>query len=668
MTPPRSSDVSQKTFRTAMGGFNRSEVSAYLESVAADIAALTDERDRLATRLAQMGEQEFDFDALSHEIGQILTAAKDAADGLRNRAEEEVSRWRSEAQTETSEQRTQAALDSEAMRADAWSVGTQLLAQAEALAESLTVEARTHKTEVLAETEREALALTGQSERDAHRLQASARREADEMLRLAKMESERLLVEARAEHEHILESANAAAEAAQERARALEVRRNEMLTELESVRATVAKVESDLEEKRLSLEAAAPDPEPEPESEPEEVSGVKIVPAKPEIEQTWSDSVVKLIPAAKPELATDEVDADAIADEVRRMKTATDAADEAKAAAMDLAFKATQEEEARVAVERAEEEHRTDAETMSDSADEPSDEEIVADEVTELDPGQADDREEVVAPSASAPPSDEGLDGLFASLRTDESSVLVASEAAQLSAEVASNVGADSLSEIDRVSVPVRLDIDPYELADHLLLPITNRILRSVKRQLTDAQNIALEGIRVDESDWEPGTGDLANDLHGDFVILAQESFAAGYSATETMTNKTLGRAKPEDGDIIDHSDAFASGLSDALSEAFLPSETVRANSSATSRVFRVWRTDEAERRVRHRARDAYHRGISRALAVAGIDSMFISVGGRGCSDCRAAAERGSEPTGGDFDGTMPPLHDGCGCTVVPGS
>lgn len=649
-----------------MGGFNRSEVNAYLESLASDLAALRDERDRLATRLAQTGEQDFDFDALSHEIGQILTAAKDAADGLRSRAEEDVSRWRNEAQAEVSQQRTQAALDAEAMRADAWSVGTQLLTQAQLLAEALEQEARDYKAEILAETEREALALTGQSERDAHRLQASARRESEEMLRLAKMESERLQVEARAEHELILESANASAEAAQERARALEVRRNEMLTELESVRATVAKVESDLEEKRVSLEAAAPEPEPEPESE--ELSGVRIVPAEPEVEQAWPDSAVKLIPAQKPELTTDGVDADAIVDEVRRMKTATEAAHQAKAVAKDLAVQATQEEEARVAVDRADDERRIDEDATSDEADEPSDDVIEADEADNLESEQilAPEQEQVVASAADAAPTDEALDGLFASLRTGESPVVAATNLDTPRTDAASDV--DVLSDAERVSVPVRLDIDPFELADHLLLPITNRILRSVKRQLTEAQNIALEGIRVDESDWEPGTGDLAADLHGDFVILAQESFAAGYSATETMTGKSLGRAKPESGDIIDHSQPFASGLADALSEAFHPSEEVRALSSAASRVFRVWRTDEAERQIRHHARDAYHRGISRALKTAGIESMFIRAGGRGCSDCRTAVERGSESTGGDFAGVMPPLHDGCSCTVVPGS
>ena len=220
----------------------------------------------------------------------------------------------------------------------------------------------------------------------------------------------------------------------------------------------------------------------------------------------------------------------------------------------------------------------------------------------------------------------------------------------------------------DRVSVPVRLDVDAQELIDHLLLPVTNRILRSVKRQLTDAQNLALEGIRVAEGSWEPAAGDLASKVHGDFVILSQESFAAGYSAAETMSGQGLGRAKPASGDIIDHSQAFTDDLVAALASTLDKAGDQRDISSAASRVFRVWRTDEAERRIRQHARDAYHRGVSRGLATAGLSTMFLSVSGRGCPECRAVEERGGVAAGSDFDGDMPPFHDGCSCTVVPGS
>ena len=702
MTSPCPADISQKNFRSAMGGFNRVEVTNYLDMLSAEISRLAEERDSLASRLAQVGGQETDFDAFSHEIGQILNAAKKAADSLRSRTEEEIARWRSEAASEVAQQRTQAALDSQAMRTDAWTVSTQMLTQAQELETALVSDAEAEKTEIVAEAERAAMAVTGQSERDAHRLQVSARREVEEQLRLAKMESERFLVEARAEQEQILEEANAAAEAAQERARALEVRRNEMLTELESVRATVAKVESDLEQKRVSLEADTPEPEPDfsdvssvkvipakpdpdqiwssdvvkttsavkpelntdeidtPEPEPDfsDVSSVKVIPAKPDPDQIWSSDVVKTTSAVKPELNTDEIDAQEIADEILRMKTATAVAEEAKVVSQDAAVRTDQEQESEDAVQRVSKQRASDTAAV-DAPDV-----IASTKSAEIDERPPEASDEPAVADATGPPAlvEDALDGLFASLRNGETLI---QEVSAVEEEVLEIIPAPKT---DRVTVPVRPDVDVFELADQLLLPISNRILRSVKRQLTEAQNIALEGIRVDEESWELGTGELATDLHGDFMILAQESFEAGYSATEAMTGLNLGQAKPEAGDIIDHSAAFAEGLAETLEAACHPSEGPWETASAASRIFRAWRTDEAERRVRHHARDAYHRGISKALRAAGIESMFVSVGGRKCADCRTVSESGPHATGGDFNGAMPPLHDGCACTVIPGS
>jgi hypothetical protein len=419
------------------------------------------------------------------------------------------------------------------------------------------------------------------------------------------------------------------------------------------VRATVAKVESDLEQRRVSLEAATPEPQPNFA----DVSSVKVIPAEPDPDRTWSSDVVKVIPAVKPELNADEIDAQEIADEIRRMKTATVAAEEAKIVAQDAAVRTDQEQESEDAVQRVSKQRASDTAAV-DAPDA-----IASTKSAEIDERPPQVFDELAVTDATGPPAlvEDALDGLFASLRTGETLIQEVSTAEE---EVLEIIPAP---ETDRVSVPVRPDVDVFELADQLLLPITNRILRSVKRQLTEAQNIALEGIRVDEESWELGTGELAAGLYGDFVILAQESFGAGYSATEAMTGLNLGQAKPEAGDVIDHSAAFAERLAETLEAACHPSEGSWEMASAASRVFRVWRTDEAERRVRHHARDAYHRGISKALRVAGIESMLVGVGGRKCADCRIVSESGPHATGGDFNGAMPPLHDGCACTVIPG-
>ena len=81
-----------------------------------------------------------------------------------------------------------------------------------------------------------------------------------------------------------------------------------------------------------------------------------------------------------------------------------------------------------------------------------------------------------------------------------------------------------------------------------------------------------------------------------------------------------------------------------------------REISASVSRVFRGWRTDEAERRVADLASSAYHDGL-RATVAGSQHSLAWVVGGRGCARCREIAEQS--------EGAAPPLHPGCACTLV---
>jgi hypothetical protein len=80
---------------------------------------------------------------------------------------------------------------------------------------------------------------------------------------------------------------------------------------------------------------------------------------------------------------------------------------------------------------------------------------------------------------------------------------------------------------------------------------------------------------------------------------------------------------------------------------------------TVVSRLFRAWRTDEAERRVRAMALSAFHNGLAVTLAQAERPVTLV-VAGKGCATCRAAAE---EELGIDH---LPPFHGGCECTVAP--
>lgn len=556
----------ERPFKIGFRGYEQAEVDRHLAELEAALQRTREERDRLASRLEQLGEKKHDFDALGFEVSQILNAAQEAAENLRKRATDEVALWRAEAKAEVDYARRSAAEDSEALRGDAWTASSQLIAGAQATAE-----------QILKEAEREALAMTGQAERDAHRMTSNARREADEQVRLAKVEAERILVEARAERDEIVEAAQKSADQAQERARALEVRRNDLLAELESVRATVARLESDLEEKRQALSAVprvvetVEEPEAQPEAEESEqpkAGDTEAAAAGGGRGVTWADETIRIIPAAKP-TRVDPVDASAMADEVRRLK----------------------EEE----------------------------------------------------PAAGPEPEVDVLAGLFDSLRAE---------------------GGSAPAPLVTLEQGV---VDPFSLRDQLLLPITNRILRSVKRQLTDWQNTALEEINNGKGPWKPEVEEIDKSLHGDFVILAQESFAAGYSAAEAMTGESLGRPKPEAEDVNEQTGAFTSAIEADLTAGAKEASGARAAGAAVSRTFRRWRTDEAERRIREYARLAYHRGVARGLYALGMARMGWLVGSVSCDECNAQGNAGPMDVAAHLRKNlpMPPLHGDCSCTIV---
>ncbi len=557
--------ASGRPFKVAFRGYDQDEVDRHLTDLELKLEKMRENRDRLAARLEQLGEKKHDFDSLGVEISEMLNLAQEAADGMRKRATDEVALWRAEARAEVDHAVRSSTADAEAMRADAWRTAEQLLNQAQSEAE------RIH-----AHAQREALALTGQAERDSHRLGSNAKRDADEEIKLAKVEAERILTEARAERDQIVDTARKAADQAQERARALEIRRNDLLAELESVRSTVSRLESDLEEKRQALSAVpAAD---RLDDEPEELDEAD---AAPETEEEaapvpkpgrtkWAEDSIRIIPAAK----TDDdqaVDATEMADEVRLLN----------------------------------------AEAATD------------DDVLGAD-------------------SEDGLTDLFDELTSGDTS--------------------DADIEIEHAA------FDGFALRDQLLLPITNRILRSVKRQLTDSQNVALEALGEAEEDWVPNVDDVAKALHGDFVILAQESFAAGYAGVETMTGESLGRPKPEAGEVSEQTGAFTSALEEALVAAMTDADTQRARSTAVSRTYRVWRTDEAERRIRSYARLGYHKGVARGLYALGMTTMQWVIGSQTCEECAAEADKSPMEIATHLrkDIPVPPIHPDCSCTLIP--
>jgi len=566
-------EIRKAEFRTTLRGFERSEVEETLRLVADRLERLEAERAKLQARLSDMPTQslESEFETIGKEVTSILQAAREAAESMRERASLDAARWRREATEEADTTRREAAADAEALRRDAWVTGTELLDQAQANAEAMRSSA-----------ERDVLTVMGEAEREAHRLTSGARREAEDLVRNASMDAENMIADAATRRDEIIDGANRQAAAAQERTRALENRREELLEELENVRTTLTRLEGSLEERREALDLTRV---PEP-------SSVRVVHPPADAKKQWElGETVRVVPADDPKgLDSQTGMAEEVSEQVARIQESTPE---------------------RTSRPEPETEPVPETEPAREPESEPTPETEPAPETE-----SAPETEPEVSAAAEAAAGDAGTDdagdsdeveALFASLRgsggdngpdssVDEDGPLMA-------------VGPDDVAEAGDDDDGT----DWMAVRDTRLLPITNRALRGVKKAMTEVQNVALDGLRTDE-EWVPDEAAIAESVHAELVAVWTESFAAGHAVAEEMEGERLKRPKTP----VSHADDtfatdFASALSRALENA---GNGPRERQSAASRVFRVWRSDEAERRIRDIALLGYETGIEKSRSV----------------------------------------------------
>lgn len=208
------------------------------------------------------------------------------------------------------------------------------------------------------------------------------------------------------------------------------------------------------------------------------------------------------------------------------------------------------------------------------------------------------------------------------------------------------------------------------DLRDRLLLPSQNQALRNLKRAIVDLQNVVLESIRVGEGEWSADRAGFAQALGPPVEELATAAFSAGHEAAAELAG--LGtEAPPARGAPIDRSggvgDTMRAAVEEAFQHGFARSAGPRELSAAVSRVFRAWRTDEAERQLRTAAYRAYHEGVVSGLAQLGITEVGAVTVGKRCADCPAVSERSWDPSQPMPDGMiLPPAHPECVTTIVP--
>ncbi len=569
-------EIRNAQFSTTLRGWDRGEVESVLATAARRIEELETQCSQLESKLAETPSQDMasEFEHVGHEVTAILQSAREAAESIRERASRDAALWRREAVEEADTARKEAAADAEAMRRDAWVTGSDLLEQTSASAEAMRAAA-----------ERDVLTIMGEAERDAHRLTSGARREAEDLVRNANMEAEKINSDATKRRDEIIDGANRQAATAQERARALEQRRDELLVELENVRATLTRLEGSLEERREALDLTRIAPED---------TSVRIVHPPAEAKQDWElGETVRVVPKEPRDHFEPDPDiADELSDQVARIQDPAGGAD----------WPATPPAvEPEPVVEPA---PSTDPVPTSTPA--PAEQE--SQNSQEVDDSLPDE----VAPAGE---SADDVEALFASLRHGgEDSPDPLSESDPVTADPEDSRDDPQPEQPDEPDVTGGTNgTDWIAVRDSRLLPITNRALRGVKKAMTEVQNVALDSLRTAE-DWRPDEGSIADSIHAELVAVWSESFAAGHAVAEQMAGDRLKRpATP----VSNADQEFASDLADAVSTALdKAGEGPRERQSAASRVFRVWRSDEAERRIRDIAVLGYETGIEKSQTV----------------------------------------------------
>jgi len=565
-----SDEIRTQQFDVVRKGYDRTQVDTFLAKVATQFDALESIVKEISNRDVSLGIDDdeamaLEMAAIGDEINSILEAARSAAEGMRTRAT-------THAESATSEAETQAYT----AREGAWVEGSAMLEAASDDAQTMVTEAETDVLRIRAEAEREAIRYT-----------TDAKRMSEEAVGAAENEAEGILATARAESERLMRTANQSAELAQERARALEDRRAELLVDLETTRSSIGELETEFEAKRQVFD------------EPEPVVATEYGDRSHHETDTGS---VRIVSASKV-VPLRPVDADSFVAEVAELHRARPVeespqltVDSSRLEELDseqLPVDGSQPEESPQLTVGSSQSEEMDSEQVTVDGSQP--EEMDSEQLT-VDSSQSEGSvgaspfqgglatspsEESGGSQQSQLPvdssqSEDSIGSLFAQLRegaTPEKPV----EATPVSDTESGQRRADSTSVAENGE---RETGNAPDTDNASLIPVQNAALRSIKRQLVDLQNDALEHLRVDTA-WVP-----------------EEAFTDCFSETFGELASSIADSDDDGG----AAEVFATDLYDAVSNAVVTTREAgsgdRAIAAATSKVFRTWRSDEAERRV----------------------------------------------------------------------
>ena len=206
-----------------------------------------------------------------------------------------------------------------------------------------------------------------------------------------------------------------------------------------------------------------------------------------------------------------------------------------------------------------------------------------------------------------------------------------------------------------------------FERRDRMPLPIENRGLRGLKRRIVELQNRVLEELRTSSGEWRLGREFVIEVMGDELDAVLLDSYRAGHAAAAESIGReeALLTGGPEQG----AAETFTADLHhdvQAVIERDAEGGSKRL-SSDVGRVFRAWRTEEAERHVRQAARRAFNDGLLAGYGRLGVEAVEIIAPGRPCGECAADSGITWAPSNGVPEGVkIPPTGRGCAALVVP--
>lgn len=211
----------------------------------------------------------------------------------------------------------------------------------------------------------------------------------------------------------------------------------------------------------------------------------------------------------------------------------------------------------------------------------------------------------------------------------------------------------------DSSDVPV-----PVSQRDRAVLPHHNSGLREVKRRLVDLQERAREVLEAGGS--PPSPHEIVAELAPLLESVVQKAAAAGNDAARSLTGVAGGvQPGPRPTQLVERmAQDLASQVRNAVSSsADGPTEAA----ASVGRVFRAWRTDQAERWVRTVTYSAYHDALLAGLARGGVALVRAVAHGAPCQGCPGPARLEWAPGADPPNGTgVPPVEVDCLCTFEP--